>query len=376
MKKLFVLSVALPAVIFGYYALRAENSALPDYLESAPEATATTTSAQTVQKPAGERMQPAALPVQKVLESNYHIFQSFNNCAPAALSMGLSYYGVRASQEKLMAELRPFNNPQGKNDDKSTPPDELAAKAREYGLIPYYRGGGDIERIKKFIAAGIPVIVRTLLYPDKDYAHYRVIKGYDDMSKQIIQDDSLEGKNLRFTYEKWNHLWKPFNYAYLVLARSDQQAAVEAILGEDLDERLSWQKAAARAEAAITQNPADTKALFNLSVARYYTGEYQKSIEAFEKAEPTLARLYIWYQVEPIRSYFELAKYDRVFDLTSKIITPTNAAWTELYMLRGESYLKLGEREKAKTEFEKAVYYNVNYKPAQDALAAFESRSE
>src|SRR3989344_5562076 len=36
----------------------------------------------------------------KVLNNNYHIFQTFNNCGPASLSMALSYYGVNESQQK------------------------------------------------------------------------------------------------------------------------------------------------------------------------------------------------------------------------------------------------------------------------------------
>ena len=370
MKKLFVILLIVFGGFSGYWLVQSETHTVPPYRTDA-----SSVGPKDASKAEAETVVTTELPVlprQKVLATDYHIFQSFNNCAPAALSLAFSYYDIRVSQEELMAELRPFNHPKGKNDDKSTPPDELADEAREYGLIAYYRGGGDIEMIKKFINAGLPVIVRTLLYTDKDYAHYRVVKGYDDSTEEIIQDDSLEGKNLRFSYEKWNRLWRPYNYAYLVLARPEQKELLEQLLGDSSDEKTSWQKAENLALSDIAQNIEDRQTWFNLAVARYYTGDYAGSIDAFEMAEPMLAKYYLWYQIEPIRSYYELDNYDRVFELTNRIITPTNAAWTELYMIRGESYLRMGDTNKAKAEFEKAVYYNVNYQPAHEALKRVE----
>ena len=66
------------------------------------------------------------LPSQKILPNDYHVFQTFNNCGPAALSMELSYYGINISQQELVQDLRPYQNPQGDNDDKSVTLDELA----------------------------------------------------------------------------------------------------------------------------------------------------------------------------------------------------------------------------------------------------------
>jgi hypothetical protein len=64
-------------------------------------------------------------PATKILDNNYHVFQTFNNCGPAALSMLLSYYGINISQDQLGNELRPYQNPQGDNDDKSVTVAEL-----------------------------------------------------------------------------------------------------------------------------------------------------------------------------------------------------------------------------------------------------------
>lgn len=313
------------------------------------------------------------LPKQKILSGGYHVSQTFNNCAPAALSMAMSHYGIYVGQDVLAASLRPANNLKGINDDKSTTPDELAREAAKYGLVGYYRPHGDIEMLKKFIAADIPVAMRTLLHANEDFAHYRVVKGYDDTTGEIIQDDGYEGANLRFSYAKFNQIWQPFNYAYLVLVHPSKQKQVEAIIGEDLDTYHAWQNALEVADAELAKNPSDLDAAYNRSTAYYYLGKYEESAKAYEKIESRLPMRTIWYQIEPIQSYFELGNYPRVFSLTDTIINNKNPAYSELYLLRGYSYVKQGDTAKAKAEFEKAVLYNKNLKSAQEALASVSS---
>lgn len=307
-------------------------------------------------------------PTSKVLENSYHIFQKFNNCGPASLSMALSYYGINKSQEELGEALRPYQVASGDNDDKSTTLEELAEKSKEYGLTPYHLPNGDIEKIKLFITYDMPVISRTWLHKNDDIGHYRVIKGYNEETKQILQDDSFENKNLWFSYSDYNELWKKFNYEYLVLVPADKIKIAQAILGEDLDPKIAWGKAVKLSQEELSKNPDDIYARFNLSVAYYNIGEYKKSVEEFEKVENKLPFRTLWYQIEPIQAYYELGNYARVFEVTDKILNNHNRAFSELYLIRGDIYLKQGNREAAKSEFEKAVFYNKNLKAAQDAL--------
>jgi len=311
---------------------------------------------------------PTNLPSAKTLQTDYHIFQTFNNCAPAGLSIALSFYGIKASQEELAEALRPYNNLSGKNDDKSTPPEELAEIAKEYGLIPYFRPNGTIETLKQFIASGMPVIVRTFLHPNEDFAHYRVVKGYDDATKEIVQDDSLEGKDLRFSYDGFLKLWQPFNYGYLVLVPKEKQKTAEKILGKELNTEIAWQHAIDRARREIDADRGISYPRYNLVTALYYAHDYAGAKNVFEAMESQITPHTLWYQIEPIGAYFELGNYDRVFELTDKIFADGNVAASELYLLRGKSYLAKGDTASAKTEFEKAVLYNKNYKPAKEAL--------
>lgn len=311
----------------------------------------------------------AELPPKKILSNGgYHVFQSFNNCAPAGLSIALSYYGISKSQEELAAELRPYNNPQGVNDDKSTVPQELADKAREFGLLPYYRVNGDIDILKQFIALDMPVLMRTLLQADEDFAHYRVVKGYDETTREIIQDDSYQGKNLRYSYSDFLDLWQEFNYEYLVLVPSDKTGVVEKVLGEEVDPAVAFRNAARRAEDELAANPNDVRARFNLSTSLYGAGDYERSVAEFEKIESRLPYLKMWYQMQPIQAYFELGNYGRVLALTESILA-RNISYSELYILRGQVYLEQDRPDLARAEFEKAVFYNKNSEAAREALA-------
>ena len=80
-----------------------------------------------------------AIPPQKILPTDYHIFQTFNNCGPAAFSMALRFYGITESQATLGQALRPYQVPSGDNDDKSVTLEEMAEKSKEYGFTPIHR---------------------------------------------------------------------------------------------------------------------------------------------------------------------------------------------------------------------------------------------
>ena len=276
------------------------------------------------------------------------VFQSFNNCGPATLSMALSYYGKTVSQETIGQKLRPWQNPAGINDDKSVFLNELAEEAKQYGLIPYHRPNGSIELLKRAIAHNYPVIVRTFLHPDEDIGHYRIVRGYDDTTQQLIQDDSYQGPNLRFSYAEFLSMWKPFNYEYLILVPQGKESDASRVLGSDIDETAAWQHANSRAEKNLASNPDDIHAAFNKVTSEYRLGKVDEAIEQFEKIEPLLSSRMLWYQTEPLEAYLSAGNYERVFTLSERILENNNLAYSELYVLRGKAYLKLNDKQSAK----------------------------
>ncbi len=311
---------------------------------------------------------PTLLPANKILQNNYHVYQSFNNCGPAALSMTLSYYGHAVSQEDLGRQMRPYQNQLGDNDDKSVTLDELAEESKKYNLVPFHRPAGNINLLKTFIAQGFPVITRTLLTTHEDIGHYRIIKGYDDSTKQLIQDDSLQGSNLSYSYDEFNQLWKYFNYEYLVLVPTEQIAVLKHILGKYIDEKQAWEDAEKNAAEILKVDPSNIAAGFNRAIALYHLGQYSESLNQFEQIENRLPFRTLWYQIEPIQAYMHAGNTDRVLMMTDAILSNQNRAFSELYLLRGNVYEQRGQIDMARTEYEKAIFYNTNLQKARDAL--------
>jgi hypothetical protein len=319
------------------------------------------------------------LPESKILEDGYYVSQTFNNCGPSALSMDLSYYGVHVSQEVLADDLRPTHNETGKNDDKSTTPEELVAEAQKYGFTAYYRPNGSIQLLKDFIANGIPVITRTLFIPTEDFGHYRVIKGYNDATGEITDEDGFQGPEVHYSYANFMSLWQEYNYEYIVLVPPGKEQLVQSIIGSDMNSTTAWANAASVAESQITQNTSASstiEATFNLSVAEYYLGNYPKSVQEYEVVAPKLPINTLWYQMEPIKSYYELGDYNTVFSLANSIVNNGDPVYPELYELEGQAYEKEGDTVNAKAMFEKALLYNKNLVSAQDALAALQKSTE
>lgn len=285
MKKLIVVVVfvgiiaSLPVIWLGRRYVD-QHEALPTYAPL-PTSTSQTVSSAT---PGASIQVTSTLPPAKILPESRQVFQTFNNCGPASLSMALGYYGIYKSQEELGQALRPYQVKNGDNDDKSTSLDELAAKAREYGLLAYHRPNGSPRLLKQFIANDMPVLTVTWLKPNEDIGHYRLIRGYDDAQQVFIQDDSYQGKNLVYSYDAFNVIWEKFNYEYLVLVPKEKQELAEKILGDDLNEKVAWQHAVELSEKQLQQDSANIYARFNLSVAAYYVGDYQRSVTEFEKS--------------------------------------------------------------------------------------------
>lgn len=328
----------------------------------------TTLPTQAINPPTPTPLALNPIPSLKVLVNNYYAKQTFNNCGPASLSMALSYYGIFKSQQEIGNILRPYQNPIGDNDDKSVTLEELGVYAKIYGFTAYHRPNGSIELLKKFITHDIPVITRTWLHTNDDIGHYRIVKGFDDNTGSIIQDDSYEGPNLSFSYSDFNTMWEKFDYEYLVLIPEDKLPIAKAIIGENLNDNYAWQQVVERNIEKLKTDPNDIYSKFNLSVAYYHLGKYEKSVQEFEKVEDLLPFRTLWYQIEPIEAYYMLGNYDRVLSITDKILSNHNRAYSELYILRGKIYQKQGSVSLAKSEFEKAVFYNKNLKEAKAAL--------
>lgn len=297
-----------------------------------------------------------------------HVFQSFNNCGPASLSMLLSYSQINKTQNEIGLNLRPYQVPNGDNDDKSVTLEELAVEAENEGLLSYHRPNGSVELLKTFVANDIPIVVRTLLNTNDDIGHYRLVRGFDEQLQVVIQDDSLQGADVKISYLEFEKMWEVFSFEFLVAIPKEKKNIVEAILGENLDKNNAWMQALLKNKELLSKDPENIYYKFNISVSLSNLGRHQKAIKEFEEVESRLSFRTLWYQIEPIESYYALGNYKRVFEITDKIINNQNRAFTELYILRGNIYKQQGNVQMANSEFEKAIFYNKNNLVAKETL--------
>jgi tetratricopeptide (TPR) repeat protein len=305
------------------------------------------------------------------LENLHHEYQTFNNCGPATLSMILNWYGIKTNQHELGSKMRPFQNPEGDNDDKTIFTYEFVEWAQDYGLMGISRVNGDLELIKLLTSNNIPVVVKTWLNKNEDIGHFRLILGYDESEQIIFQDDSYHGPNKKISYYDFLSMWQPFNYDYIIIFKPEMQDIVEEIIGEEMDETKAWENALDRARAESILDGNNIYPVFNISTSAYHLDDFQTSIESFEKVENALPRRMLWYQIEPILAYKETGNFKKVFEKTDKILNGGNRAFSELYIIRGDIFLEMEEIDKAMSEFELALKYNVNNKRAKDYLSRF-----
>lgn len=312
---------------------------------------------------------PQQIPESYFLKNGIYAGQSFNNCGPASLSMAMSFFGKNVTQADIASRLRPYNNPAGGVDDKAVLADELVTEAKANGLGAIALPNGNPDLIRRFLANDISVILRTWLNPNEDIGHYRVLTGYDMAQKNFFANDSYHGPNITLAEDSLLEMWQPFNYGYILIYPKEKENLVRDLIEEDIDDKKAWENSLKRAEQELLQNPNSAYALFNKSVALYHLGEYEEAVSAYEASSPGLPPRMLWYQLEPIYAYQKTAQNDKALELIDRILNNGNAAYSELYQIKGEIYLAGGNRDQARREFEKAVLYNENYSPARQALS-------
>lgn len=307
------------------------------------------------------------LPLSVTLQGFVHQRQTFNNCGPATLTTALSYFGRPERQDDARAALRP-----GPVDDKNVSPEEMAAWVRSLGLEAWIGVGGDALRLKRLIAAGFPVIVEQAVEDFREegwLGHYVVISGYDDTRNVWLTQDTLRGADRLVQYEELDRMWRHFNRLYLVIYRPEETERVAAILGEDMDRLAMYTRALSTAQAEATADPGDAFAFFNMGTNLVALGRYEEAAAAFDEARRLgLPRRILWYQFGPYEAYYRVGRYEDVIQLANTILKTTSGVEESLYW-RGMAYEALGETEKARRDWERALKWNPNFAPAREALA-------
>jgi hypothetical protein len=358
------------------------DSQIAESEEEAPEVepTAEPTAAPTPEPTAT----PAPLPEQHVLEGLDTVQQTFNNCGPANLTQVLNFYGSEITQTEVADYLKP--NPE----DRNVSPWQIADYVNEQtpGFNAIARSGGTLEMIRRFVAAGYPVVVeKGYELPESGWwGHYLTIFGYDNAAEEFRVHDTylgpFDGTGTTVTYDELDEFWQQFNYTFYVVYEPQQQDEVAAILGPDMfDDLAMWQNVAKRAEAETKENPSDAIAWFNLGTALTrmggLTGDqpyYQGGAQAFDRArELGLPPRMLWYQFQPYLAYMKLQRYQDIIDLADATLeTQGGRNVEETYWYKGHALAYQGDIFGAREAYKEALRVNQNFYPAQWSLDALD----
>lgn len=314
-------------------------------------------------------------PAQALLTSPPYEKQTPNNCGPAALSMMLHFFGWSGDQKTISDVIKPVNG------DRNVNPEELAYWVRNYAgwLRIEYRVGGDLETLKRLIAARYPVIIEgtTALnpddtgWPDDDLwaAHYLLLTGYDDASQTFIAQDPYKGPDKSVPYEQIESEWKPFNYVYMIVYLPEQETEIQTLLGANWDKDTNRQNALDIAQAATAQDPNDAFAWFNVGSNLVYFERYAEANVAYDKArELGLPQRMFRYQFGPFIANFQANRTDDLLALTDYALQRTDMS-EETWLWHGWALYRQGNTNGAVENWRKALAVHPGYEDALYALS-------
>jgi tetratricopeptide (TPR) repeat protein len=315
----------------------------------------------------------ASVPPATRLSGLRAVYQQFNRCSAAALTIQLSYFGWDGTYDDTIRGLNPHA------EDVAVRLDEMIDFAESHGLRAVERVGGTIDLLRALVAAGFPVLVENIYYDGPDasrdwMAHNRVIMGYDDASQVLYSYDSLlgngeDGQGRPIPYADIDVRWKPFNRDYLVLYRPEEEERLQEIMGDQWEPAFNFEWALAQSQAELNTEKADSFTLFNIGSSLVALGRYEEAADYFDQARAVgLPWRMFWYQYGPFEAYYHTGRYDDVLQMARDVIAATPGV-EESYYYAALAYEAQGDMLRAEANYEVAIMRNDSYTAAREALA-------
>ena len=363
-------STALATPVIHVTVDNVRNTPVPTQIAPPLEVTPTVSAVPTITRtPLPERVELSGVSYQ-----DQH--GRYNYCAPANLAMALSYWGWNGNQDVLGPVIKP--DPK----DRNVMPYEMVDYIEtETELSVVDRVGGDVDTIKRFLAAGFPVLVeRGVYFRDLTgvvswMGHFQVITGYDDTGEYFITQDSYLQPDYEVAYDEMVKHWRAFNYTYLIIYPPEEESSVLRLLGDDADEETNYKNAAIKASneifglSGIDQYFAWYNRGTNLMNLKDYTGAASAYDEAFAMY-PTIPESerpwrMLWYQTGPYFAYFFTQRYWDVLYLADGTLNAMQGERNleESYYWRGRAKVALGDIQGATQDFLTSLEYHKGFEP-------------
>jgi tetratricopeptide (TPR) repeat protein len=312
---------------------------------------------------------PTALPQTVKLTAPAFERQDWNACGPATLAMHLRMYGWEGDQFTVSEEIKANRR------DRNVNVEELAAYV--INSVPelnvQYRVGGDVEMLRRLLAAGFPVMIEeSFKLPEAFWfeddlwsGHYLLLTGYDEAAQTFIAQDSYVGRNQVVRYANLEASWKTFNRVYLVLYPPDQEDEVAGVLGVEWNRDANRQHALDAAQAAVEIDPEDSFEWFNLGTNLVYFERYAEAAQAYDRVrELGMPQRMLRYQFGPFHAYFHAGRTEDLLAMTAYSLKSTPNS-EETLLWQGWGLYRMGDREGALASFEEALQVNPLYSDAE-----------
>jgi tetratricopeptide (TPR) repeat protein len=319
---------------------------------------------------------PTPIPDQVLLDGIRHEYQQFNNCGPANLSMALSYWGWDGNQSDTGSYLRYSTY------DKNVMPKEMQSfVANNTNLQALTRVGGDLQTIKKLLAAGFPVVIeKGYDPPDDDWmGHYLTLNGYDDIQGIFTAQDSLIMPDFPLPYDVVDQRWRDFNHVYLVVYPLNRAGELEKVIGPQIDPKANYEHAVQNSRQEIEELSGRDLyfAWFNLGSNLVALEDYSGAAAAYDQAftlypsipEDERPWRVMWYQDGPYAAYYHEGRYEDVINLANTTFFALGEyTLEESFYWRGMAKLALDDYNGAVFDLKKVLELNPRFTPARIAL--------
>ena len=320
---------------------------------------------------------PASIGLPGVKYEDQH--NRYNFCGPANLSMALTFWGWKGNRDTVGEYVKT------NKDDKNVMPYELLDfvqyQTDYYGLIRY---GGDIDLIKKLVAAGFPVVTEKGYYTyDMTgrygwLGHYQFVTGFDEAKKVLVVQDTYidKGENHEFTYDDFIKGWRSFDYLFMLVYPLDRQAELFSLLGNYTDVDWSSRHALEVANSEVTSLSGVDQyfAAYNVGTSHVNLKEYVDAAYAYDYAFQLYAALpnddlrpfrMLWYQTGPYFAYYYSGRYQDTIDLANATFnTIGDDVLEESWYWRGMGKLALGDTQGAIDDFRESVRLHPGFSAA------------
>jgi hypothetical protein len=324
----------------------------------------------------------AAIPKTFELERGEYFSQHYrwNYCGPANIAMLLSMWGWEGTPDEVAGSIKPYKL------DKNVMPYEMAEFAdQQPGIGALVRVGGDLDTLKRLIAAGFPVVVekgpqfRDITYNITWMGHYQLLNGYDDKEGFFIAQDSYIEANYQQAYDTLIDEWRSFNYTYLVVYPDHKENDLLNLLGDNANIDQNYTNALKKAQGEIYQlNDADRFfAIFNYGTNLVNLRDYQGAADAYDQAFALYDALEVdvseipyrilWYQTGPFYAYYFTGRYQNVIKLATEnsieMVRDDEPALEESYYWRGRSKVAIGDKQGGIEDFTTCLEYHPGFSP-------------